>query len=140
LYLHLCEERMEAKNTFPKTESLKHKRLFDSLFKGGKRAFQHPLMLVWKECELPSETPLQIGFSVPKKHFKRAADRNLVKRRLRESYRLQKHDLHLALNKKGKQIAVLIVVVKADNTSYEVLRDKMMLLLRSVEAKINDVQ
>lgn len=133
-------QSMEVKNLFPKTESLKQKRLFDSLFKGGQRTFQHPLMLVWKECKLPEAVPVQIGFSVPKKHFKKAVDRNLIKRRLREAYRLQKHDLHEALVSQNKQIALLIVVVKGDNTSYEALTHKMMLLLRLVEAKISDVQ
>ncbi len=131
---------MEVRNRFPRTESLKQKRLFDPLFKGGKRSFQHPLMLIWKEIELPENVSVQIGFLVPKKHFKRAVDRNLIKRRLREAYRLQKHDLHKALLSKDKQIAMLVVVVNTDNTSYEATRDKMMLLLRSVEAKINDVQ
>lgn len=131
---------MEERNRFPRTESLKQKRLFDSLFEGGKRSFQHPLMLVWKEVSLPENVPAQVGFSVPKKHFKKAVDRNLIKRRLREAYRQQKHDLHKALLLNDKRIALIIVVVKADNTSYEALRHKMMLLLRSVEAKINDVQ
>ncbi len=131
---------MEVKNLFPRTESLKQKRLFESLFRGGQKAFQYPLMLIWKECRLPEAVPAQIGFSVPKKHYKKAVDRNLIKRKLREAYRLQKHDLHQALLCQNKQIALLIIVVKGDNTSYEALTHKMMLLLQSVEAKISDVQ
>lgn len=54
----------------------------------------YPVKVVW--CKVDSETavtPVQMAVSVPKRNFKRAADRNLLKRRIREAWRLNKHDL-----------------------------------------------
>ena len=131
---------MEADYRFSRTEKLKQKRLFDALFSGAKRSFAHPLLAIWKPMTLPEKIPVQIGFSVPKKSFKRASDRNTIKRKLRESYRLQKAILTDQLREQNTQIAMLIVVQKSDNTSYEVLQQKMMLLLREVADKTKHVE
>lgn len=127
---------MEVNHRFPSNERLKQKRLFDALFKGANRAFHHPVMAIWKPLKLPMDVPIQVGFSVPKKHYKRAVKRNLIKRRLREAYRLQNEKLHLKILEKNTHIAVLFVMMKTDNISYEELQKKMMLLLRDITVKI----
>lgn len=127
---------MEHTNAFPRTHSLKQKRLFDAIFSKSNRQYAGPLMLAWKAMPLPETVPIQIAFSVPKKRVKKAADRNKIKRRLREAYRLQNQSLHRLLIEKNIQLAMVVVLTNANNTSYEVLRDKMMLLLRSVEEQL----
>jgi ribonuclease P protein component len=127
---------MEVNHRFPSSERLKQKSLIDALFKGANRAFHHPVMAIWKPLELPFNAPIQVGFSVPKKHYKHSVKRNLIKRRLREAYRLQNDGLHATLAKQNGQIAVLFVMMKTDNISYEELQKKMMLLLRDIAAKI----
>jgi len=125
---------------FSKSESLRHKRLFETLFDGGAKHFSHPLMVVWKKIEQVEAAPIQVGFSVPKKHYKKAVKRNLIKRRLREAYRLQKHDLYLFAEAKELRLAILFVVVKTDNISFDELNLKMMLLLRDIATKISNVE
>lgn len=127
---------METQYGFPKSERLRHKKLIDELFVSGQRSFKHPIMAVWKVCDIPEKVSAQVGFSVPKKHYKRAVKRNLVKRRLREAYRLQKQELVAALEAEGKQVAILFVTLKTDNISYEELSPKILLLLREIAAKI----
>lgn len=126
---------METRFRFPKTERLHRKKLIDQLFTSGQRSFKHPIMAVWKICELSETVPAQVGFSVPKKHYKRAVKRNLIKRRLREAYRLQKTDFHTVLQERGIQVAVLFVTLKTDNISYDELSPKIRLLLREIAAK-----
>ena len=50
----------------------------------------YPLRWIWKEAVLPENVPAQVAFSVSKRRFKRAVDRNRVKRMMREAYRLNK--------------------------------------------------
>lgn len=120
-------------NSFPSIEHLKHKRLFDELFSSGNRAFKHPVMVLWKEDDLSESVAIQAGFSVPKKHFIKAIQRNRIKRRLREAYRTQKAPFIDRLNLSGKQLTILFVVVKPDNISYEELQPKILLLLQGIE-------
>ena len=81
--------RMDFK--YPKHEKLKSRKVIDSLFSGGKSVSKFPLRLVYAENPSAETGLIQIGVSVSKKHFKRAADRNYFKRVLRETYRLNKH-------------------------------------------------
>lgn len=122
---------------FTKAERLKHRKLFDALFAGSKRHLKHPLLCLYQSVELPSDEPIQVGFSVPKKHFKTAVERNQIKRWLREAYRQHAGTLKTVLTSKDKHIAVLFITLKSDNISYERIRDKMVLLLRLIEQDIS---
>lgn len=61
---------------------------FDQVFQQGQNFFEFPFQVRY---EAGSE-PLRIGFSVPKRRFKRAVDRNLLRRRMKEAYRLHRSD------------------------------------------------
>lgn len=78
--------------TFKKEEKLKSKKFIDALFVDGKSVSQYPVRLVYKEFDF-EEKDIQIkaGVSVSKKLYKKAVDRNHLKRLLRESYRKNKY-------------------------------------------------
>ncbi|MEL6719666.1 MAG: ribonuclease P protein component [Bacteroidota bacterium] len=80
------------KYTFSRSERLKSTKIIEQLFKRGNSFAKYPLRLVWIEKER-SEAGIQITFSVPKKKFKKAVDRNRIKRQMREVWRLNKHQL-----------------------------------------------
>ncbi|MEX2597309.1 MAG: ribonuclease P protein component [Salibacteraceae bacterium] len=125
--------------TFPSNERLKHKKLFEALFASSNRTLKHPVLALWKEVEPENNVPLQVGFSVPKKHYKTAVERNQIKRWMREAYRKESHALKTALKGNGKKIVLLFIVLKADNKTYEGFAPKIALLLRSIEQKIANV-
>ncbi len=84
---------LPAIHTYGKTERLKSRKRIESLFKTGKRIQVHPLLLIYRlHEELPQPT-LQAGVGVRSKQFRKAVDRNRIKRILREAYRLQKEPL-----------------------------------------------
>lgn len=78
--------------SFSKEERLCSVKLIDKLFHNGSSFLLYPFRIVWLRESLSSEIPAQVLISVPKKKFKRAVDRNLLKRRIREIYRLQKSE------------------------------------------------
>jgi ribonuclease P protein component len=76
--------------SFGKEYKLCSKILIDKLFQEGKRLRFDPFSLVFAQGEFEFKAPFQVLISVPKKQFKRASDRNFVKRRIREIIRKNK--------------------------------------------------
>ena len=85
-------------NKLPKVHRLCSKTAIDRLFArtapvGGGAALAYPLRAVWAPAELPDEEltrrpPLKFLISIPKKRLRHAVDRVLMRRRVREAYRL----------------------------------------------------
>ncbi len=86
--------------TYPSAEKLKSKKLLEALFSNGKKLNEYPIKLVYKQVDFEDNVLVKVGVSVPKRNFKKAVDRNKIKRLLRESYRLNKHIIHDKLDKK----------------------------------------
>lgn len=84
----------ERRYTLSKKERLNSKAMIERLFAGGSKSFPaFPLRVVYMEIEPAEEDSpaASILISVPKKRFKRAVKRNLVKRQVREAYRKNKY-------------------------------------------------
>lgn len=79
--------------TFPKSQKLKKKRDIDELFNSGKILSYSILKVKYRIIKERSDFPVLAGFSVSKKTFRKAVMRNLLKRRMREAYRLNKYSL-----------------------------------------------
>ena len=87
------------KQTLGKQERLKSKTLIGKLYKEGKSVKTFPLRLVYIQTEHTSKYPAQVGVSIPKRNFKKAVDRNRLKRLLRETYRKQKQVVYNTIDK-----------------------------------------
>ncbi|MDR1880326.1 MAG: ribonuclease P protein component [Tannerellaceae bacterium] len=81
----------DKRYTLPKKERLSWKRYIDLLFGKGRSFVAFPLRVIYLSTEEALPAPLCMMVSVPKRNIKRAVGRNLVKRRIREAYRLHKH-------------------------------------------------
>lgn len=75
---------------YPKKEKLKSKKLIEQLFTEGQSVSAFPLRLVFMPATYEDDVTIKTGVSVSKRHFKKAVDRNRIKRLLREAYRLNK--------------------------------------------------
>ena len=104
------------KATYSRQEKLKSKKLIEQLFVEGKSVSAFPLRLVYMEVKFDDDSKQKTGVSVSKRNFKRAVDRNSIKRLLREAYRLQKDDY---FNNITTQYAFMILYIGKEKPSFE---------------------
>ena len=100
---------MEKKFTLNASERLKSRKMLDQVFKTGKRINQFPLRASYLVDEEISNSILQFGCSAPVRTFKRAVDRNRVKRLMKEAFRLQKFILLDVLSQKNKRLVIFVI-------------------------------
>jgi ribonuclease P protein component len=106
--------------SFNKGERLSSSETISNLFRNGRSAVQFPLRFIYT-VDMESNFPARMAVSVPKRLFKRAVDRNLLKRRIREAYRLQKNDFYKELEKKHVRLNLVIQYQHGEIMDYEKL-------------------
>ncbi len=117
-----------VKYTFKKEERLCNKRLLSNLFQSGSSFILYPYKITFlKSNYLPS--PVQVVISVPKRRFKRSVDRNVLKRRMREAYRLYKHLLYTFVKKEDESLLLSIHYIGKEIIASQVIHKKMEMAL-----------
>lgn len=117
---------MSLKKTFTKEERLCSKVLLSSLFTNGSSFLVYPYRVTWLQTTLPQNMPAQVVIGVSKKKFKKSVDRNLIKRRIKEAYRLNKSELlYSSLENSNKNIIFSINYIAKDILVFETISVKL---------------
>lgn len=119
-----------GEHTFPKSEKLCGKTTIASLMEGGKWGSSAHLRYCWLKRDSEEAQPNRLVISVPKKYFKRAVKRNLLKRRVREAYRLNKGTLC------PSNIDMLLVWTSAEVAEFSVIAEEVTSILQRIASKI----
>ncbi|RME93030.1 MAG: ribonuclease P protein component [Bacteroidetes bacterium] len=116
---------------FRRGERLKSHQEISRLFGRGSQSIgKYPLRLVWREMsKRRSLYPVQFALSVPKKRFKRAVVRNRLRRRIREAWRLHKHELYARLPDDAPQLAWMVIYVGREEHDYDRIARSMRKLI-----------
>ena len=120
-----------------KTDRLKSRKAIDIMFTKGKSFSNFPFRILWMNVE--NEDGLKAGFSPSTKNFKKATDRNKIKRLMREAYRLQKNDLAVQLSLNKKAINVFFIYTGKEVPTYDLIFEKMGNVLKRI-IKLTDEQ
>ena len=120
-----------------KTDRLKSCKAIDIMFTKGKSFSNFPFRILWMNVE--NEDGLKAGFSASTKNFKKATDRNKIKRLVREAYRLQKNDLAVQLSLNKKAINVFFIYTGKEVPTYDLIFEKMGNVLKRI-IKLTDEQ
>ena len=117
--------------TFKRDEKLKSLKVIQHIFKEGKSFSHFPLRIIYTQ---PGNnlSHLQAAFSVSSKNFKKAVQRNRIKRMMREAYRLQKTLLKNQLEENQKYLVVFIIYNGNTLPKFDDIFEKMGLALQQL--------
>ena len=121
---------------FPKKQKLCNETAVKDIFSNGNSFVINPIRLVWKEQVNSDDVVIKSIIVVPKKQLKLAADRNIVKRRMKEAYRLNKAEIEHFLADKNRQLNVAIVYQNEKILSYKEIEERIKLILGRLREEI----
>ncbi len=123
--------------TFSKSERLKRDKRIKELFTKGSSFFLYPLLIKHLKSPVPEQVN-QVLFSVSKKNFKKAVDRNQLRRRMFEAYRQHKHLLAPSADHENFLLIAYIYVGK-EKATYQVIERQLIEALKRLN-KLNAIK
>ncbi len=124
--------------TFIRNERLKSAKAIGQLFKGANSYVAYPLRVVWmpQSEPLPGASAVQVMFTAPKRSFKTAVLRNLLKRRMREAYRMHKAALYEKIPPGHPPLALMLMYIAKEELPYADIESGMRKMVRKFELPV----
>ncbi|HET9431561.1 MAG TPA: ribonuclease P protein component [Chitinophagaceae bacterium] len=140
---------MSKRFTLGRDERLKSRKAIEQLFRDGNRFTLAPFRVFFqlskeqpqKKVDAPGAlrgSMLQFGVAVSTRNFKKAVDRNRIKRICREAWRLQKNELKNTLKARGHFMQLFLIYTGRELPTYEVVSGKVSLILKKLLKQLNE--
>jgi len=124
-----------SSNALAKSERLKLKNDILQLFEAGKSLHKFPLTLRFLQIETDRTEPVLFSVSVPKRKIKRAVDRNRIKRKIREFYRLNNHGFKSACKNQSLFFNLMFIYASDDPSQIDLAERSLIELLNKLTKK-----
>jgi ribonuclease P protein component len=122
--------------SFGKEYKLCSKILIDKLFQEGKRYRNFPFSMSYLQGDFQFSAPFQILISVPKRQFKKAHDRNYVKRCIREIIRKNKELITNHQQRDNNKIVLSVIYNFNQVTTFVEMEQKLVQALKMLSSKL----
>ncbi|TXD82645.1 ribonuclease P protein component [Subsaximicrobium wynnwilliamsii] len=118
--------------TYSKKDKLKSRKLIEKLFSEGRSIAAYPLRMVYLKTSFDDGVAFKAGVSVSKRNFKKAVQRNHIKRLMREAYRCHKSTY---FNNSSNEFALMILYIGKETVDFALIEKKMQQLLNKFSEK-----
>jgi len=132
-----------GENKLYKSEKLCSKIEIERLYSQGTSVICYPLRAVYliiNASDTERFVPARFLISIPKKRIRHAVDRVLLRRRTRESYRLNRHLLYPTATNCGKTVLIGFNWLSTSKHTYATTEKSMQDILKKIAASITDAQ
>ena len=119
-------------------ERLKSGKTIGGLFQSGQTLSYPPIFIKFRifKTDRDQQSELKVAFGVSKKHFKRAVDRNRVKRLMREAYRLNAASLRNRVDQGRSSLHFIMTYTDQNLPSFEMVNGQVTAALKRLEGKL----
>ncbi|MBX9733169.1 MAG: ribonuclease P protein component [Chitinophagaceae bacterium] len=122
-----------TKQGLPKAERLKSRESLEQLFASGKSFSVFPIKVFYQLVEVTTPN-IEMAVGVSSRNFKKAVDRNRIKRLLRESYRTQKELISIP---EGKKINIFFLYLAKELPEFTTLKKQMQEILQKINERVH---
>ena len=133
---------MTRQFTLGKKERLKSRKKIEQLFKEGKSFSVFPFRVYYllEGTSQPGKdgSPVQFGVGVSSRNFKKAVDRNRIKRLTKESFRLQKPGLMTVIQEKSHRLDLFFIFTGKELPDFDLVKEKTAVALSKLGKIIHE--